>query len=62
MRQLVESLLNDQTFFVRFVRGAMAAAGVYLLATGTITPEVASLLTGGALFVGAGELNPPTKA
>lgn len=61
MKALLESLMNDQTFFVRFVRGALAAAAVYLQATGQITPEVAAIMTGGALFAGAGEPNGSVK-
>jgi hypothetical protein len=61
VKQLLDALMNDQTFFVRFVRGTVAAAAVYLQATGKITPEVAAIMTGGALFAGAGELNQPQK-
>lgn len=59
MLEFFRNLLNSQTFFERFVRGVLAAAGTYGGAVGWFPPEVAAAMTGGALFIGAGEKNQP---
>ena len=60
MESLWKSLMNDQTLFLRVLRGALALVAQVGVSKGWWDSTIAGLLTGGALLVGVGEPNPPS--
>jgi len=58
MFEFFGNLMNSQTFFERAARGVLAFVAAFGVAQGWFDATVGAMLTGGALFIGAGEKNP----
>jgi len=58
MFEFFGNLMNSQTFLERSLRAVLAFVSAFGVAHGWFDPTVGALLTGSALFVGAGDKNP----
>ena len=57
MKELFSGLFNSQTIFLRALRGVSVIVAFYGVGNGWWSEEVAGLISGGAVFMGAGEMN-----